>query len=102
MLRGASLRVTGPRVAVLRAVHDHPHADTNSISGAAREDLDVVMSLQAACDVLRALTDAGTAPPRRCPEDRSGPPSAISQPIGTGAQISGTARSFTRSLCDAQ
>ena len=33
MLRGASLRVTRPRVAVLAAVHDHPHADTNSIIG---------------------------------------------------------------------
>lgn len=58
MLRGASLRVTGPRVAVLRAVHDHPHADTDSISGVVREDLGVV-SLQAVYDVLRALTDAG-------------------------------------------
>ena len=28
MLRGASLRVTRPRVAVLAAVHEHPHADT--------------------------------------------------------------------------
>jgi len=59
MLRGASLRVTGPRVAVLRAVHDHPHADTDSISGAVREDLGVVVSLQAVYDVLRVLTDAG-------------------------------------------
>jgi Fur family transcriptional regulator, stress-responsive regulator len=58
MLRGASLRVTGPRVAVLRAVHDHPHADTDSICGVIREDLGVV-SLQAVYDVLRALTDAG-------------------------------------------
>ncbi len=59
MLRGASLRVTGPRVAVLRAVHDHPHADTESISGVVREDLGVAVSLQAVYDVLRALTDAG-------------------------------------------
>ena len=59
MLRGASLRVTGPRVAVLSAVHTHPHADTDSISGAVREDLGVVVSLQAVYDVLRVLTDAG-------------------------------------------
>ena len=59
MLRGASLRVTGPRVAVLRAVHHHPHADTDSICGVVREDLGVVVSLQAVYDVLRALTDAG-------------------------------------------
>jgi len=59
MLRGASLRVTGPRVAVLRAVHDHPHADTDSISGVVREDLGVVVSLQAVYDVLRVLAAAG-------------------------------------------
>jgi len=59
MLRGASLRVTGPRVAVLRAVHDHAHADTESICGAVREDFGVVVSQQAVYDVLRALTDAG-------------------------------------------
>jgi len=58
MLRAASLRVTRPRVAVLAAVHDHPHADTNSIIGVVREDLGEV-SLQAVYDVLRALTDAG-------------------------------------------
>ena len=59
VLREASLRVTGPRVAVLRAVHGHPHADTDSICGVVREDLGVVVSLQAVYDVLRALTDAG-------------------------------------------
>ncbi len=58
MLRGASLRVTRPRVSVLSAVHDHPHADTNAIIGLVREDLGEV-SLQAVYDVLRALTDAG-------------------------------------------
>jgi Fur family ferric uptake transcriptional regulator len=58
MLRGASLRVTRPRVAVLAAVHDHPHADTNAIIGVVREDLGEV-SLQAVYDVLRALTAAG-------------------------------------------
>jgi Fur family ferric uptake transcriptional regulator len=58
MLRGAELRVTGPRVAVLRAVHDSPHADTDRIVGAARSHLGVV-SHQAVYDVLRALTAAG-------------------------------------------
>jgi Fur family transcriptional regulator, stress-responsive regulator len=58
MLRGASLRLTGPRLAVLRAVHDHPHADTDSITGVVRERLGVV-SNQAVYDVLRALTAAG-------------------------------------------
>ena len=58
MLRGAALRVTRPRVAVLSAVHDHSHADTDSIIGAVRENLRDV-SHQAVYDVLRALTDAG-------------------------------------------
>jgi Fur family ferric uptake transcriptional regulator len=57
-LRGASLHVTRPRVAVLAAVHDHPHADTHSIIGLVREDLGEV-SQQAVYDVLRALTAAG-------------------------------------------
>jgi Fur family transcriptional regulator, stress-responsive regulator len=58
MLRGVALRVTRPRVAVLSAVHDHPHADTDSIIGVVREDLGEV-SHQAVYDVLRALTAAG-------------------------------------------
>jgi Fe2+ or Zn2+ uptake regulation protein len=58
MLRGAALRVTRPRIAVLTAVHDHPHADTNSIIGAVREDLGEV-SHQTVYDALRALTAAG-------------------------------------------
>jgi Fur family transcriptional regulator, stress-responsive regulator len=58
MLRGAALRVTRPRLAVLAAVHDHPHADTDSIIGVVRRDLTDV-SHQAVYDVLRALTTAG-------------------------------------------
>jgi Fur family transcriptional regulator, stress-responsive regulator len=58
LLRGAALRVTRPRVAVLTAVHKHPHADTDSIIGVVRADLGEV-SHQAVYDVLRALTSAG-------------------------------------------
>lgn len=57
-LRGADLRVTRPRVAVLEAVHAHPHADTESIFGAVRSALPDV-SRQAVYDVLHALTGAG-------------------------------------------
>ena len=57
-LRGASLRVTRPRVAVLTAVHEHPHADTDAILGVVRAGLGGV-STQAVYDVLRALTSAG-------------------------------------------
>jgi Fur family ferric uptake transcriptional regulator len=42
---------------VLSAVHDRPHADTDSIIGVVREDLGEV-SHQAVYDVLRALTAA--------------------------------------------
>jgi Fur family ferric uptake transcriptional regulator len=58
LLRGAGLRVTRPRAAVLAAVHDHPHADTDSIIGTVRADMGEV-STQAVYDVLRALTAAG-------------------------------------------
>jgi Fe2+ or Zn2+ uptake regulation protein len=58
MLRGAALRVTRPRVAVLSAVHDHPHADTDTIIRVVRQDRGEV-SHQAVYDVLRALTAAG-------------------------------------------
>jgi Fur family ferric uptake transcriptional regulator len=58
MLRGVALRVTRPRVAVLSAVHDHPHADTDSIIGVVREDLGEV-SHQSVYYVLRAVTAAG-------------------------------------------
>jgi Fur family transcriptional regulator, stress-responsive regulator len=58
MLREVGLRVTRPRTAVLSAVHDHPHADTDSILGVVRRDYGDV-SHQAVYDVLRALTDTG-------------------------------------------
>ena len=71
MLRGVALRVTRPRVAVLSAVHDHPHADTDSIIGAARGNLGEV-SHQAVYDVLRVLTAAGLV---RCIE----PPGSVAR-----------------------
>jgi Fur family transcriptional regulator, stress-responsive regulator len=57
-LRGASLRVTRPRLAVLTALHEHPHVDTDAVIALVREDVGTV-SHQAVYDVLRALTDAG-------------------------------------------
>jgi Fe2+ or Zn2+ uptake regulation protein len=58
LLRKAGLRVTRPRLAVLDAVQQHPHADTESIIEAVRADLGEV-SHQAVYDVLRALHAAG-------------------------------------------
>ena len=59
-LRDAGLRVTGPRLAVLKALQDHPHADTDTLAEAARAELGAV-STQAVYDVLRALTETGLA-----------------------------------------
>ncbi len=58
VLRAAGLRVTRPRLAVLDAVHAHPHVDTEALIGAARARLGAV-SHQAVYDVLRILTDRG-------------------------------------------
>ena len=57
LLRSTPLRVTRPRLAVLAAVHEHPHADTDAITRLVRDSIDV--SHQAVYDVLRALTEAG-------------------------------------------
>ena len=58
MVRSAGLRVTRPRVAVLAAVHERPHADTDSLIGDVRSLLPAV-SHQAVYDGLAALTRAG-------------------------------------------
>jgi Fe2+ or Zn2+ uptake regulation protein len=57
-LRAVSLRVTRPRLAVLAALHEHPHVDTERVIELVRVDHPTV-SHQAIYDVLRALTDAG-------------------------------------------
>lgn len=58
LLRGADLRVTRPRLAVLEALHRNPHADTGTLISAVRDQLEDV-SHQAVYDVLGVLTDAG-------------------------------------------
>ncbi|WP_027929933.1 Fur family transcriptional regulator [Amycolatopsis thermoflava] len=57
-LRAVSLRVTRPRLAVLSALRDNPHVDTEKVIELVRAALPTV-SHQAVYDVLRALTDAG-------------------------------------------
>jgi Fe2+ or Zn2+ uptake regulation protein len=59
-LRAAGLRVTQPRVTVLTALGEHPHADVETIAAAARCRLGS-LSTQAVYDILKALTDAGLA-----------------------------------------
>ncbi len=57
-LRAVSLRVTRPRVAVLAALHSHPHVDTDAVISLVRAELPSV-SHQAVYDVLRVLTETG-------------------------------------------
>ncbi|QSR33302.1 transcriptional repressor [Nocardioides sp. S5] len=58
LLRGAELRVTRPRLAVLRAVRRHPHADTGSVLAAVRVE-EPAVSHQAVYDVLGVLSESG-------------------------------------------
>lgn len=58
LLRESALRVTRPRVAVLSAVHQHPHASTDTVIDAVRIDLPEV-SHQAVYDSLHTLTAVG-------------------------------------------
>ena len=57
-LRAAALRVTRPRAAVLAAVRENPHADTETLIRIVRQGLSEV-SHQAVYDGLRVLTAAG-------------------------------------------
>ncbi|KRA29469.1 Fur family transcriptional regulator [Nocardioides sp. Root614] len=57
-LRDVALRVTQPRLAVLQAVHAHPHADTEAVIAASRLLVPDV-SHQAVYDSLHTLSEAG-------------------------------------------
>jgi Fur family ferric uptake transcriptional regulator len=57
-LRAAGLRVTAPRLAVLRVLQRRPHADTDAITSLVRGELGAV-SAQAVYNVLGALVVAG-------------------------------------------
>ena len=58
LLRGSGLRVTRPRVAVLSALGELPHADVDRLAEAARAGFGAV-STQAVYDVLRVLVESG-------------------------------------------
>ena len=60
MLRAAGLRVTRPRLIVMDVVEKNPHADTETVFGAARQQLPDI-SRQTVYDVLNALTAVGLA-----------------------------------------
>ena len=58
LLRSAGLRITAPRLAVIQALTDRPHADADTVARAVRERLGTV-STQAVYDVLAALCRTG-------------------------------------------
>jgi len=57
-IRGAGLKVTEPRLAVLKALHVAPHSDADTVYGTVRQHLPGT-SVQAVYGVLAALTAAG-------------------------------------------
>ena len=57
LLRTRGLRVTRPRLAVMSALEQNPHADADTLAELARAEVGSV-STQAVYDVLRALADA--------------------------------------------
>ncbi|MER7011030.1 Fur family transcriptional regulator [Saccharopolyspora sp. NPDC000359] len=57
-LRAAGLRVTKPRLAVLRWLAEHPHSTADQVTTAVRQQLGSV-STQAVYDVLHACSGAG-------------------------------------------
>jgi Fe2+ or Zn2+ uptake regulation protein len=60
VLRAAGLRVTGPRLAALRALRRRPHAEAETVRTMVAEELGAV-SAQAIYNVLAALVGAGIA-----------------------------------------
>ena len=58
LLRESGLRITAPRVTVLRVLADRPHAAADAIIGAVRAELGAV-STQGVYDVLRVCSDVG-------------------------------------------
>ena len=76
-LRSVGLRVTAPRVAVLRELERHAHADVDTLVSAVRERHHAV-STQAIYDVLRVLTANGLT--RRI--EPSGSPARFENRVG--------------------
>jgi Fur family ferric uptake transcriptional regulator len=58
LLRRHGLRVTAQRLAILRAVTEHPHATADVVAASVRREIGSV-STQAVYDALAALTEAG-------------------------------------------
>ncbi len=57
-LRSTGLRVTSPRIATLKVLHEHQHAEAESVAALVGDQLGSV-SKQAVYDALHALTEVG-------------------------------------------
>ena len=57
-LRAQGLQVTAQRIAVLRAVSDHPHGSADQVADAVRADIGTI-SKQAVYDTLSLFTEKG-------------------------------------------
>ena len=91
LLRGVGLRVTRPRLAVLTALADHPHADASTVLAAVRRALPGT-SHQAVYDCLHALTEAGLV---RSLQPAGSPARTAPTPPGCSTARSRGARSRT-------
>lgn len=60
LLRTRGVQVTAQRLAVLRAVHAHPHASADDLAGIVRSDIGSI-SRQAVYDTLGLLVEVGLA-----------------------------------------
>lgn len=58
LLRARGVQVTAQRLAVLRAVHAHPHASADDLAGIVRSDIGSI-SRQAVYDTLGLLVEVG-------------------------------------------
>ncbi|WP_435640464.1 Fur family transcriptional regulator [Micavibrio aeruginosavorus] len=58
VLKNHNLSLTAVRLAVLQALHDHPHSDANTIFAAVQRRIPTA-TLQAVYNNLNALTEAG-------------------------------------------
>ena len=84
-LRAAGLRVTAPRVTVLRVLSAHPHSTADTVARYTREILGRV-STQAVYDVLAACTAASRALASSSPAVPPPQPTANAIPICTTAR----------------
>ena len=78
LLRQRGLRVTGQRLAVLRAVSDVPHVTADVVAESVRSELGAI-SLQGVYDALGALVDVARGGEQSNRVQPQGPPAELSR-----------------------